>query len=128
MAKPIATAENIAFAFPNVCNTIVGPATVPIPYPNIADLSQASPLSDEGKGLYVKGKKVLLANSVVDESSGDEAADGTANSGACEITQASSSVFYGGQGLVRFGDSTSQNNGVAAGTILSAEPSVLVGD
>jgi hypothetical protein len=128
MAKPIATAENIAFAFPNVCNTVVGPSTVPIPYPSIADLSAAKPVSDEGNGLFVKGKPVLLENSEVETTSGDEAADGSANSGACTMTQASASVFYGGQGLVRFSDTTSQNDGVASGTVLSAEPSVLVGD
>ena len=66
MAKPIATAENIAFAFPNVCPTIVGSSTVFIPYPSIADLSKAKPASDEGKGLFVKGKKVLLENRISD--------------------------------------------------------------
>ena len=31
------------FAFPDVCNTVVGPAVVPIPYPNFAFSSVAVP-------------------------------------------------------------------------------------
>jgi len=135
MAKPIALAKDTAFAFPNICNTTIPPAgPVPIPYPNIAQLSDASPVSDTGKELLVKGTHVLLENSEVAESSGDEPAD--PNSGvvsgtkskACTMSEFSQSVFYNGKGIVRFGDQTSQNDGNAQGMILSAEPSVMVGD
>lgn len=137
MAKPIAVADGIAFAFPDVCNTPAPPAPlIPIPYPNIAQLADASPKTDEsGKELFVGGKHVLLEGATVDTSSGDEtgSAGGVGSGvtkGACEITQASSSVKYGpdGLGLVRFMDTTKQNDGNAVGMVLSAFPTVLVGD
>ncbi|MFT4653176.1 MAG: putative Zn-binding protein involved in type VI secretion [Patiriisocius sp.] len=130
MAKPIALAKDIAFAFPNVCPTTIPPAPtpVPIPYPSIAQLSDASPVSDTGKALFVKGTPVLLENSEVTETSGDEPADPGTKSRICEISQASASVFFAGKGIVRFGDQTAQNQSNAVGTVLSGEPCVLVGD
>ena len=132
MGKPIALAKDIAFAFPNVLATTIPPAgPVPIPYVNIAQLSDASPVSDTNNDLLVKGTLVLVEDSEVSSSTGDEPADGTpSKGGACVIMsgQASQSVFYNGKGIVRFGDQTEQNDGNAVGMILSAEPSVLVGD
>ena len=135
MGKPIAVAKSTAFAFPNVCKTTIpGVGTVPIPYPNIAQLADASPVSDTNGDLLVKGSKVLLENSKVTSSSGDEPADPSSGvssgtkSGECSMSQFSQSVFYNGKGIVRFGDQTSQNGGNAVGMVLSAEPSVLVGD
>ena len=138
MSKPIAPAKGIAFAFPDVCKTPAPPGSpVPIPYPNIAQLSQASPVSNEsGKALLVgSGDPVLLLDAEVSTSSGDEAGSvGGVKSGKtkgkCEIKQASSSVVYGPQkkGIVRFLDQTEQNDGNAQGMVLSAFPTVLVGD
>ena len=137
MSKPIAPAEGIAFAFPDVCNTPAPPASpVPIPYPNIAQLNQADAVTNESnKELFVGGDYVLLKGAVIDTSTGDEAgsAGGVSSGGtkgACEITQASENVIYGsnGLGLVRFLDSTEQNDGNAVGMVLSAFPTVLVGD
>ncbi|MDX5297808.1 MAG: DUF4150 domain-containing protein [Gammaproteobacteria bacterium] len=137
MGKPIAPADNIAFAFPDVCQTPVpGSSPVPIPYPNIAQLGDASGISDESdKELLVGGLHVLLMDSEFSSSTGDEA--GSSNgvssrsiSGACKVTGASGSVKYGpdGKGIARFMDSTEQNDGNAVGFILSANPTVLVGD
>jgi len=135
MGKPIALAKDIAFAFPNICNTTIPPAgPVPMPYPSIADLTAANPVSDTNQSLLVKGTPVLVEDSVVDQTSGDEAADPNSGvqsgkrSGPCSMMQASQSVFYHGKGLVRFGDQTEQNGNNAVGMVLSAEPSVLVGD
>lgn len=135
MGKPVAVAKDIAFAFPNICNTTIPPAgPVPIPYPNIAQLDNASPLSDTNGDLLVKGTKVLVSDSETTDSSGDEPADPSSGvssgtrSGACSMTQYSQSVLYNGKGIVRFGDQTSQNGGNAVGMVLSAEPSVLIGD
>lgn len=129
MAKPIALAKDIAFAFPNVCPTTIPPAgPVPIPYPSIAQLADATPVSDTGNQLFVKGTPVLLEDSEVAQTSGDEPADPGTKSGPCTMTQFSGSVLYGGKGIVRFGDQTAQNNNNAVGSVLSAEPSVLVGD
>ena len=60
--------------FPDVCNTIVGPATVPIPYPNIAMNAQASPFSPTVK---VTMMNALNLGSKIPMTSGDEA--GTAH-------------------------------------------------
>jgi carboxyl-terminal processing protease len=60
--------------FPDVCNTIVGPATVPIPYPNIALNAQAAPFSPVVK---VSMMNALNMSSKIPMTSGDEA--GTAH-------------------------------------------------
>jgi hypothetical protein len=139
MAKPIAPAKGIAFAFPDVCNTPSPGGPVPIPYPNIAKLDEANPISNTaGKALLVGSASdpVLLHNSVIPSSTGDEGgtAGGGVSSGTikgpCTLSQASGSVFYGRNrlGLVRFLDQTEQNNRNATGMVLSAFPTVLVGD
>lgn len=142
MGKPIAVAKDLALAFPNVClTTIPGVGPVPIPYPSIADLGGATLISDEsGKELLVGGVHVLLEDSEVESTSGDEPADPSPSSGVSSGNQSgpsthsefSGSVFYNGRGIVRFLDQTEQNkNGNtsnATGMVLSADPSVLVGD
>jgi hypothetical protein len=140
VTKPVAPAKGIAFAFPDVCLT-PGPPLVPIPYPNVAQLTDADPVSDEsGKALRVgpAGDPVLLRGSRVGTSTGNEAATEGVRSGGikgdCELVQASGSVLYGseGRGLVRFLDRTDQNIGPrgpnASGMVLSAFPTVQVGD
>jgi hypothetical protein len=139
MPKPIAVAKGVAVAFPDVCKTPAPPAPpVPVPYPNVAQLDQASGISDEaGRELLVgpAGDHVLLADAKVDTSTGDEAgsAGGVRSGGvkgACTVVQASGSVLYGpqGKGVARFLDRTEQNGGNAQGNLLSAFPTVQVGD
>jgi Domain of unknown function (DUF4150) len=138
MAKPIAPAKGISSAFPDVCKTQVGPAQVPLPYPNVAQLSQANSVTNaSGKEVLVGpgGDYVLLLDAQVDRSTGDEAGSiGGVKSGGvkgqCRLVQASQSVIYGPQekGIVRFLDRTEQNDGNAQGMVLSAFPRVLVGD
>ena len=137
MAKPIAVAKGIAFAFPDVCQVPVGTGMVPVPFPNIAQLSDAKPVTDEpDKELKVGGDYVLIKTSIVDVSTGDEAGSGGGlksgqpQAGPCEITQASETVVYGPNkdGVVRFMDTTDQNDKNAVGFILSAVPTVMVGD
>jgi carboxyl-terminal processing protease len=60
--------------FPDTCNTPAGPATVPIPYPNIAMHAQANPYSQLVK---VSGVNALNMASLISKTSGDEA--GTAH-------------------------------------------------
>ncbi len=137
MGQPIATkkAGFIAFAFPDVCNTQVGPATVPIPYPNIGQLSDATNISDGSNGnpVYAVGNPVILVNtSEIPTTTGDEAGalggvtSGTTK-GKVEFTQGSSSVFVNNKAVVRMFDPTKQNNGNAVGTVMGGEPTVLVG-
>lgn len=139
MSKPIAPAMGIAFAFPDICQTPAPPSSpIPIPYPNIAQLDQATGVSDEsGKELLVgpASLHVLLMESEVATSSGDEAGSvGGVTSGTikgkCQIVQASGSVLYGpdSKGVARFMDSTKQNNDNADGFVMAAFPTVLVGD
>ena len=120
MAKPVALAKGIAFAFPDVCKTPAPPGSpVPLPYPNIASLAQASPVSDAaGKELLIgpAGDHALLKSAMVSTSTGDEPGSvggvkSGGTKGACSFSQASATVLYGpaSDGLVRFLDTTDQN-------------------
>jgi hypothetical protein len=139
MAKPIAPATGIAFAFPDICKTPAPPSPpVPIPYPNIAQLDQATGITNAGGKELLVGPLnfyVLLQDTEVATSTGDEAGSvGGVQSGTiqgkCQVVQASGSVVYGPQskGIARFMDATKQNANNADGFILSTFPTVLVGD
>ncbi|MBI5960847.1 MAG: DUF4150 domain-containing protein [Chloroflexi bacterium] len=140
MSKPLAIAKGIAFAFPDVCLTTTPGGPVPIPYPNIAQLSQAQDVATD----VVTGSAktpVLIVDSNVSSSTGSSPSatagvtSGTTQ-GMCVMAQGSGSVVYGPQslGIVRFGDQTEQNTtskqapGNVQGIVLSAFPTVLVGD
>ena len=71
-----------------------------------------------------------VPNSTGDEPGTTGVVSGQPVTGPCEVIQASTSVLYGsdGKGIARFMDQTKQNNGNAFGFILSAFPTVLVGD
>ena len=81
------------------------------------------------------GDQVLLKGAKIPTSTGDEpgSVGGVISSqtkGECEIIIGSSSVVYGPDalGLVRFMDATTQNGKNATGFVISAFPTVLVGD
>ncbi len=137
MSKPIAPAQGIAFAFPDVCKTPAPPAPpVPIPYPNIAQLSDANPVADDLVVGPAELKVLIKTDSPeITTSSGDEAGSvgGVKSSvikGPCKFVQASGSVVYGPNqyGIVRFMDATTQNDENASGFVMGAFPTVLVGD
>lgn len=138
MGRPIAIDKGIAFAFPDVCKTPVPfVGMVPLPLVNIAQLQDADSVSDSGGGLKIgpSGFSVPLKGAKISTSSGDEAGTGkgvasSQTQGQVEIISGSSSVLYGseGKGLVRFGDQTTQNKNNTVGTVLSAFPTVLVGE
>ena len=142
MGKPVAPKDQMAMAFPDVCKTPTPGGPVPIPYPNIAQFSNATGVTDQGgKEVLVGSKHILLKDSSVSSSNGDEAgsAMGVRSnniSGSCVVSQASGSVRYGpdGLGLARLLDQTKQNMDAgqsienATGVVLSAAPTVLVGD
>jgi uncharacterized Zn-binding protein involved in type VI secretion len=130
MGQPIAVTDGIAFAFPNICLTPAGPATVPIPYPSIAQLADAKDASTDvlagGKGVILEGK------TKVETTSGDEAGTGMGvPSGTqgkeCTFTKGSSTVKVNGAAVVRLGDPTQQNKNNAIGTVLAGLATVLVG-
>jgi uncharacterized Zn-binding protein involved in type VI secretion len=131
MPAPIAVTDGIAFAFPNICLTPAPPSSpVPIPYPSIAQLADATKASSD---VTAGGKGIILANETeVPTTSGDEAGtNGGVSSGTfgqkCEFTQGSGSVTVNGKAVVRLGDPTKQNNGNAVGTVLGGLATVLVG-
>ena len=130
MGQPITVKDGICFAFPDVCLTPVpGSSPVPIPYPNTAQLSDASGTASNVKA---GGKEVVTKASSIDKSSGDEAgSSGGVTSGGtkgkCEFTNASSTVNANGNGVVRLGDPTTQNDKNAVGTVLGGLSTVLVG-
>lgn len=97
-----------ALAFPDVCNTPVGPATSPIPYPNTGMTAQAQNYSQFVK---VSGVNALNIGSTITQTMGDEA--GTAHptiKGAVTFTQGDAIVSIDKLPAVRLTSMTSQNN------------------
>ncbi len=69
--------------FPDVCNTPVGTATVPISYPNTASASSASTFSSI---VYVGMVNALNLNSKIPNTSGDEGGSAGPNMGSAAYT------------------------------------------
>ena len=130
MPQPITVTDGICFAFPDVCLTPAPPAPpVPIPYPNIAQLADAT---GTATNVNAGGKPVVTEASSIPTSTGDEAgsAGGVTSGitkGECKFTTFSQTVKANGKGVVRLGDITTQNKGNAVGTVLGGLPTVLVG-
>jgi hypothetical protein len=130
MGKPIARADGICMAFPDVCNTPSGPSMVPVPYPNVAQLADATGTAST---VTAGGKAVIVKSSEIPTSSGDEAGSGGGvtsgtTKGKCTFTSASGTVFAEGTEVVRQFDSTDQNSGNAQGKVMVGFPTVMVGD
>ena len=131
MGKPSSTnSGGTCFAFPNVSLTQVGPAQVPIPYPSIGQLSDATGTSSDVKA---GGSAVVIKSSTISSTTGDSAGltgvkSGQPVSGNVTFKTSSNSVFANGQGVVRMFDQTEQNSGNAVGIVLGGFPQVLVGD
>lgn len=133
MGMPATTKKSgdICFAFPDVCLTPApsGP-NVPIPYPNIGQLGDAT---GEATTVKIGGNPTIIENSKIGKTTGDEAGTGggvTSGStkGKVDFIGFSKTVKAEGGGIVRLGDTTKQNNQNAVGTVLGGEPTVLVGD
>lgn len=131
MGKPVARTEGICMAMPDICLTPAPPAPpVPIPYPNIAQLSGAT---GTAATVNAGGKPVIVESSEIPTSSGDEAGTaGGQTSGTflqkCTFAGFSGTVKAEGKGIVRQLDATRQNNGNADGVVMTGFPTVLVGD
>lgn len=134
MAKPIATKSGICFAFPDVLKTpnpSGTPPDIPIPYPNIAQLSSAESASEDVKA---GGKEVITEASSISSSSGGEPGvnGGVKESDmyldACTFPEFSGTVKANGNGIVRQFDQTEQNGGNATGMVMVGNPTVMVGD
>jgi Domain of unknown function (DUF4150) len=129
MPQPIAVKNGTCFAFPDILKTPFGNALVPMPYPNIADLSTATKTAET---VNAGGKPVIVADSEIPTSSGGEAGTGGPGpNGKCTFTGRSETVTANGRKVVRQFDQTSQNTngdkGNAVGTVMSGLSTVLVG-
>ena len=116
MGQPIATKTSgfICFAFPDICPTQIGPATVPIPYPNIGDLGNAEQTS-QADNVFINGEPIILNDSLIRQTIGDDAGVPGKTKGSVKFTSFSENVRVNDKGIVRMFDSTSQNNGCGMG-------------
>ncbi|MGE0431414.1 MAG: PAAR-like domain-containing protein [Planctomycetota bacterium] len=79
---------------PDVCNTPAGPSTVPVPYPNMASLSQANGFSQT---VFIAGLNALNTKSKIPMTSGDEAGSAhNTTKGEAAFTQGAQTVFVEG--------------------------------
>lgn len=130
MGKPIARTEGICMAFPDILLTPGPSGSVPLPYPNIAQLADAQKVSPDVKA---GGKAVIIDGSEIPTSTGGEAGTGGGTSSGtfnqkCTFSEFSGTVKANGKGIVRQLDQTSQNNDNAQGFVMAGFPTVLVGD
>lgn len=128
---PIATTKGgTCPAFPDVCKTPSPAGPVPIPYPNIAQLSDAKG-STCSKKVKVGNKKVITKKTVIKSSTGDEAgtAKGVVSSktrGEAKFLRASSKVKAEGNPVVFQTCNVGQNGNnanIPAGLVVSCSQS-----
>lgn len=120
-----------SFAFPDVCNTIVGPAVAPIPYPNFGFVATAVPTQYVCYTLVMPNHNLLTMPSV---SMGDNTGVslGIASGmvmGTCANYSCSVKVFQGTSPVTRMLD-VSGNNGISpnmvGANLCPAQPLVMV--
>lgn len=96
----------MSIVFPDVCLTPVGPAVVPIPYPNIG---KSSDTSKGPKSVKTDKEMPMVKGAKYSTSTGDEAgtnkgvASGTTK-GECEFMNYSFDVKFEGKNVCRLGD------------------------
>ncbi len=100
MLPASSTEKGQCVSFPDVCKTPVGPAVVPLPYPNMAQLNQVK-MPTASKTVFLVGKNAVTEKSEIAMSSGDEAGSigGVISStikGPCKFQLGSSTVFIEG--------------------------------
>ena len=99
----------MCMAFPDVCKTPAPPAPpIPIPYPNMAQLTQATGSTCSQKVTF-DGKKVVTTASKIPQSNGDEAGTlggvaSNVNMNTCEYMMYSFDVKFEGNNVCRMGD------------------------
>ena len=114
MPLPAATRQGgDTMAFPDTCKTPTPVGTIPIPYPNTAQLMQANPASCPDK-VTIMNQAPITKQSMVPQTSGDEAgATGGAVSGMikgpAQPKTASTAVDFGCNKAVRQTDIWGQN-------------------
>jgi hypothetical protein len=101
----------MSICFPSVCNTQCGPATVPIPYPNIG---KSSDTSDGPSTVKVDGEMPMVKGAKYSKSNGDQAGSiGGIMSGVtadeCEFMLYSFDVKFDGKNVCLLGNPLFQN-------------------
>ncbi len=118
-----------AAAFPDVCKTPSPAGPVPIPYPNIVQVAQASKTA---KKVKIVGKLACTKKTEVPRSMGDEAgtAGGVVSScimGKLQFIKGSAKVKYEGKKAVYVTVLTKHNKGNAVGAqVAPSQTKVLV--
>lgn len=118
-----AKSDGMVNFMPDVCKTQVGPAVVPIPYPNIAQSQD----TDQGSStVNVDGNPIMLKSSVFSKSTGDEAGSlggvmSGCTGGKAEFINYSFDVKVEGKNVPRLGDQMLGNKGSAVNTPPMAE-------
>ena len=103
--------SGILMTSPDVCKTTCGPATVPIPYPNIAE---SKDLASGSTSVMIEGNPVCLESSTFAKSTGDESGDqkGTVSNTIQDEAKPglfSPTVFIEGKAIVRNTDIFTSN-------------------
>lgn len=134
MGMPASTKQGgMCFGFPDVCKTPAGPNVAPIPYPNMAQLTDADGAVDK---VLIDKKEVLVEDSKISRSSGDEAGTlkgvvSSTNMDEVAFKQSSSKVYFGGKKAVYHTVMTAHNGSNAnmpAGLHVSpSQTKVMVG-
>ena len=120
--------EGTSIATNDVCMTPMGPSSVPVPYPNMA---QSADMENGAKTVTADGHPMGHAGSYFKTSTGDEAGtnkgvgSGTIQ-GKAEFISFSFDVFVEGQGVVRAFDQMIHNNRNTPPTNLLQQPRVVV--
>ena len=101
-----------SIVFPDICLTPVGPAVVPIPYPNLA---QSSDIANGSVTVKIDGQMATIKDCNYSKSTGDE--PGTNNGvasgkiqGKAEFIIYSFDVKIEGKNACRMGDTMTHNN------------------
>lgn len=118
---------------PDVCKTPVGPAIVPIPYPNISMGATAMPSSAAMKVL-IAGGFAHTVGTQIPMSNGDQpgVAGGLISGcimGPTKFLMGSTATFFGGKPAARLTSMTGQNGSsmnVPGTTIAAAQTKVLI--
>ncbi|VWX55968.1 conserved hypothetical protein [Burkholderiales bacterium 8X] len=116
--------EGMSIAFPDVCKTPSPGGPVPIPYPNIAKTSEAAETSTTVKA---DGQGIMLKNSSISSSKGDEAGSAggvvsNVNRGKAMFVNYSFDVKIEGQNVPRKMDPMKQNG---SGSFNAMGPALL---
>ena len=121
-------AGGMVMCFPDVCKTPFPPAPpVPIPYPSIAQLQMAMPVSTK---VFIAGAPALFKTSKIDLTQGDNVGvAGGLMSGSfmqkCEFTLGSLMVSFEGKPALLLMSPATGNKGNAFGTVMTPSQTLV---